>query len=137
MSLDLSRLKPVELPTETLELQLKDDFKTDPENGEKTPNIQKIEVHAIPGGGMIAWSENQRNNPESVMFEERAYLTALVYGADMSEPDARLLLNYDRASAKTIGTKVWLLTAEFYSKKHAEAETAEKNSEPADVSTGN
>ena len=136
MSLDLSRLKPVELPTETLEIQLKDDFKTDPETGEKTPNIQEITVHALSGEGMIAWGTNGLNNRENVQIEARACLTALIYGADMPEDKARLLMNYDRQSALKINSAVWLLTAEFYSQKHAEAEAAEKNSEPADASSG-
>ena len=135
-TLDLSRLKPVELPTETLEIQLKDDFNVNPETGEKTPNIQKIEVHAISGEGMIAWGQNGLNTLENVQFEARACLTALIYGADMPEDQARLLMNYDRESALKIQSAIWILTSKFYAAKNKEAETAEKNSGTADVNTG-
>ena len=135
-ALDLSRLKPVELPVETLEIQLKDDFNVNPETGEKTPNIQKLEIHAISGEGMIAWGQNGLNNLENVQFEARACLTALIYGADMPEDEARLLMNYDRATAVKINNAVWILTSNFYAAKNKEAETAEKNSETADVITG-
>ena len=136
MSIDLSRLKPVELPTQEIEIQLKDDFKVNPETGEKTPNIQKITVHALSGEGMIAWSMNGLNNRENVQVEARACLTALIYGADMPEDKARLLMNYDWQTALIINTAVWILTSEFYAAKKDEAETAEKNSETADVNTG-
>ena len=135
-ALDLSRLKPVELPVETLEIQLKDDFNVNPETGEKTPNIQKLDIHALSGEGMIAWGQNGMNNLENVQFEARTCLTALIYGADMPEEEARLLMNYDRATAVKINTAVWILTSKFYAAKNKEAETAEKNSETADVNTG-
>ena len=135
-ALDLSRLKPVELPKRELEIQLKDDFNVNAETGEKTPNIQKIEVHAMPGEGMIAWGNNSKNDPESVMFEARACINALVYGADMTEDQARFLVNYDRANAQKIAMAVWVLTVDFYTKKREEEKTAEKNSATAEVSSG-
>jgi len=135
-ALDLSRLKPVELPAKELEIQLKDDFTTDPDTGEQKPNVQKITVHAISGEGLIAWGNNSKNNPESVQYEARACLTALVYGADMPEEQARMLLNYDRESANKISLAVWILTSDFYSAKKTEREAAEKNSGTADVNTG-
>ena len=135
MSIDLSNLKPIELPTREVEIQIKDDFTVN-EAGEKTPNIQKVVVHAISGEGMLAWRNNERNDPKSVEFEARACITALVYGADIPEEKARLLLNYDRETANKLNVAVWMLTAEFYSAKKAEAETAEKNSEAAEVSSG-
>lgn len=135
-TLDLSRLKPVELPKQELEIQLKDDFNVNPETGEKTPNIQKIEVHAISGEGLIAWGGNQHNNLESVKFEAKACLTALIYGADISEEQATLLMNSDRENANKISYAVWMLTNKFYYAKKTEKEKAEKNSETADVNTG-
>lgn len=132
-TLDLSRLKPVELPTQEIEIQLKDDFTIDPNTGEKKPNIQKITVHAISGEGMLAWGVNAKNNPESVQYEARACLTALVYGADMTEEQARTLLNNDRKSANKISLAVWVLTSDFYSAKKAEKDEAEKNFVTADV----
>ena len=136
MSIDLTNLKPIELPTREIEIQIKGDYKTDPETGEKTPNIQKITVHAISGEGMIAWRTNGRNNQQSVEFEARACITALVYGADIPEDKARLLVNYDRETANKINVAVWLLTGNFYAAEKAEAEAAEKNSEAAEVSSG-
>ncbi len=135
-TLDLSRLKPIELPTREIEIQLKDDFKVNAETGERTPNIQKITVHAISGEGVIAWTGNPKNVKESVEYEARGCLTALVYGADIPEEQAKLLLNYDRETAQKIALHVWQITGEFYSATNAESETAEKNSETADVSSG-
>lgn len=135
MSIDLSRLKPVELPTKEIEIQLKDDFKVNPETGEITPNIQKITVHALSGSGVIAWNGNPKNVQESVEYEARACLTALVFGADIPEGQAKLLLDYDRETAQKIAIHVWKITGEFYSATKAESETAEKNSETADVSS--
>ena len=134
-ALDLSRLKPVELPKQELEIQLKDDFNVNPETGEKTPNIQKIEVHAISGEGVIAWSGNHYNHIEAVQFEAMACLTALIYGADIPEEQARLLMNYDRENANKISIAVWILTNDFYSAKKEEKEKAEKNSETAGMNT--
>ena len=135
MSIDLSKLKPIELPTREIEIQIKDDYTVN-ESGDKIPNIQKITVHAMSGEGMIAWRNSDRSDPRSVEFEARACITALVYGADIPEDKARLLVNYDRETANKINVAVWLLTAEFYSAEKAEAETAEKNSEAAEVSSG-
>ena len=136
-ALDLSKLKPVELPTETLEIQLKDDFNINADTGEKTPNIQKIDIHAISGEGIIAWGGSSRIYQESVQYEARACMTALVYGADIPEEEARKLMNYDRESAKKISLAVWILTSNFYAQKRKEEETAEKNSATAEVSSGN
>lgn len=136
MSIDLSNLKPIELPTREIEIQIKDDYDVNQETGEKTPNIQKITVHAISGEGMLSWRNSDRNDPNSVEFEARACITALVYGADIPEDKARLLVNYDRETANKISVAVWLLSADFYSAKNQEMESAEKNSEAAEVNTG-
>lgn len=135
MSIDLSKLKPIELPTREIEIQIKGDYTVN-EAGEKIPNIQKITVHAISGEGMIAWRNNDLNDPRSVEFEARACITALVYGADIPEEKARLLVNYDRETANKLNVAIWILTAEFLNAEKAEAETAEKNSEAAEVSSG-
>ena len=132
--LDLSGLKPVELPKKEIEIQLKDDFTVN-EAGEKIPNVQKITVHAMSGAGLIAWGNSDRSNPESVKYEERACRTALVYGADLTEEQAQTLMNFDRHSANKISFAVWRLTADFHSAKNEEAKTAEKNLTTADVNT--
>ena len=122
--LDLSKLKPVELPEQEIEVQIKGDT-----------NKQNISVHAISGEGILAWANNAKNNPESVEYEARACVTALVYGADIPEDKAKMLVNFDRETAQKISMAVWLLTSEYYSAQKQESETAEKNSEAAEVNT--
>ena len=135
MSIDLSNLKPIELPTRKIEIQIKGDYITN-EDGEKKPRIQQITIHPFSGSGILAWVNNHRKNRESVEYEARACITALVYGADIPEDKARMLLDYDRDTADKISLAVWRFTTEFLAAEKTEAETAEKNSGAADVSSG-
>lgn len=134
--LDLSKLAPVELPVETLEIKLKGDVTID-ESGNKIQRVQRISIHPLCGRGVIAWGNNAKNNPNDVTFEERACLTALIYGADISEEDAIRLMDCDRTTANAISLAVWVATTRFYKAKREEAETAEKNSGTAGTNTGN
>lgn len=132
--LDLSKLAPLELPVESIEIRLKGDVILDDATGEEVQNVQKIPIHPLSGAGLIAWS-NPQNDPNSVTFEERACLTALIYGADIPEPQAKLLMAYDQETAVAIGQAVWLATARWNKAKKMERETAEKNSETAETNT--
>ena len=134
--LDLSKLAPRELPVEPFEVRLKGDFKVDKKTGEKIQNVQVIPIHPLSGSGLIAWGNNPKNNPDGVTFEERAVLTALIYGADMPENQAKLLMDYDHESAVAISQAVWVATARFRKEQKREEEEAEKNSETAEVNTG-
>lgn len=134
--IDLSKLAPVELPVETLEIKLKGDVTTD-DSGNEIQNVQRIKIHPLSGRGMIAWTNHQKNNPDDVTYEERACLTALIYGADIREEDAIRLMDSDRKTANAISLAVWIATTRFYKTKHEEAETAEKNSATAGTNTGN
>ena len=133
--LDLSRLAPLELPVEPFAVRLKGDVTVDEKSGEKKQNIQTIPIHPISGSGMIAWSGNPKNDPDGVTFEERACLTALIYGADMPEEQAKLLMEYDRESAVAISQAVWVATSRFQRAQKAEQEEAEKNSVTAEANT--
>ncbi len=133
--LDLSKLKPIELPVTPFEVRLKGDFTIDEKTGEKKQNVQTIPIHPIPGAGLIAWG-NQNNDPDGVRFEERACLTALIYGADIPEKEAKLLMNYDRNTAVAISQAVWIATTQLHKAQKAEEEEAEKNSPTAEVNTG-
>lgn len=134
-TLDLSKLAPLELPVETLDVRLKGDVSTDEKTGETVQHVQTISIHPLSGAGLIAWGGNPRNNPDSVTFEERACLTALIYGADIPEDKAKLLMEYDRESAVAISLAVWAATARFQNAKNSEAETAEKNLQTAETNT--
>ena len=134
--LDLSKLAPRELPVEPFAVRLKGDVTIDEKTGEKTQNVQNIPIHPLSGAGLIAWGNNPKNDPDGVTFEERACLTALIYGADMPEEQAKLLMEYDRESATAISQAVWVATAKFQKAQKAEAEDAEKNSQTAEVNTG-
>ena len=133
--LDLSKLAPRELPVEPFEVRLKGDVTVDEKTGEKTQNIQTIPIHPLSGAGLIAWGNNPKNDPDGVTFEERACLTALIYGADMPEGQARLLMEYDRETATAVAQAVWFATAKFQRAQKTEAEEAEKNSPTAEVNT--
>ena len=54
----------------------------------------------------------------------------------MPEEQAKLLMEYDRESATAISQAVWVATAKFQKAQKAEAEDAEKNSQTAEVNTG-
>lgn len=133
--LDLSKLAPLELPVEPFAVRLKGDVSIDEKTGEKTQNVQTIPIHPISGSGLIAWGNNPKNAPSGVTFEERACLTALIYGADIPEEQAKLLMDYDRDSALAISNAVWVATAKFQKAQKAEAEEAEKNSGTAEANT--
>lgn len=133
--LDLSKLAPRELPVEPFAVRLKGDVSTDETTGEKKQNVQTIPIHPISGAGLIAWGGNPKNDPDGVTFEERACLTALIYGADIPEEQAKLLMEYDRESATAISQAVWLATARFQKAQKEEAEEAEKNSPTAGANT--
>lgn len=133
--LDLSKLAPRELPVEPFAVRLKGDVTVNEKTGEKTQNVQTIPIHPLSGAGLIAWGNNPKNDPDGVTFEERACLTALIYGADMTEEQAKLLMEYDRESAIAISTAVWRATSKFRKAQKAEEETAEKNSGTAEMST--
>jgi|GEM_PF-6490004 len=133
--IDLSKLAPTELPIEMIDIRLNGDIVVDEKTGEKKQNVQRISVHPISGAGMIAWSGNPKNNPNGVTFEERACLTALIYGADIPEDEARILMEYDRKTASEISMAVWIATSEYQRSLRAEAEKAEKNSETAETNT--
>ena len=107
------------------------------ESGNKIQRVQRISIHPLCGRGVIAWGNNAKNNPNDVTFEERACLTALIYGADISEEDAIRLMDCDRTTANAISLAVWVATTRFYKAKREEAETAEKNSGTAGTNTGN
>ena len=133
--LDLSKLAPFELPTETFDVRLKGDVTVDEKSGKKIQNVQSITIHPLSGSGLIAWGNNPKNDPEGVTFEERACLTALIYGADIPEEQARLLMEYDRESAIAISQAVWVATSRFNRAQKAEQEEAEKNSVTAEANT--
>lgn len=133
--LDLSKLAPCELPVETFAVRLKGDVRIDEKTGEKIQNVQNIAIHPLSGSGLIAWGNNPKNDPDGVTFEERACLTALIYGADLTEEAAKLLMDSDRASATAISQAVWVATAKFNRKQKQESEEAEKNSETAEMNT--
>lgn len=133
--LDLSKLSPRELPVEVIDVKLKGDFNVDEKNGKKTQNVQHIQIHPLSGAGLIAWGNNPKNDPEGVTFEERACLTALIYGADIPEDHAKLLMEYDRESATAISQAVWVATSKFQKAQKQEAEEAEKNSVTAEENT--
>lgn len=133
--LDLSKLAPRELPVEPFAVRLKGDVTVDEKTGEKTQNVQTIPIHPLSGAGLIAWGHNPKNDPDGVTFEERACLTALIYGADIPEEQAKLLMEYDRESATAISQAVWIATSRFQKAQKAEEEEAEKNSGTAETST--
>ena len=134
--LDLSKLAPRELPVESFAVRLKGDVTVDEKTGEKTQNVQHIPIHPLSGAGLISWGNNPKNDPDGVTFEERACLTALIYGADIPEEQAKLLMEYDRESASAISQAVWIATSRFRKAESAEAENAEKNSQTAETNTG-
>ena len=134
-TLDLSKLAPLELPEETIEVELRGDVSIDEATGEKKQNIQKITIHPLSGRGLIAWSNNGRNSPENVAYEERACLTALIYGADLPEEDAIRLMDCDRTTANKISLAVWLATSSWHKALREERVLAEKNSETAGTNT--
>ena len=133
--LDLSKLAPCELPVEPFAVRLKGDVTVDEKTGKKIQNVQTIPIHPLSGAGLIAWGNNPKNDPDSVTFEERACLTALIYGADIPEEQAKLLIEYDRDSAIAISQAVWVATTKFQKAKKKETEEAEKNSETAEANT--
>lgn len=135
--LDLSKLKPLELPVETFTVRLNGDVTVDEKTGETIQNEQNIPIHPLSGSGLIAWGNNPKNDPDGVTFEDRACLTALIYGADIPEEKARMLMEYDRKSAIAISQAVWLATAKFQKRKKEEEEEAEKNLRKAETNTGN
>lgn len=125
-NLDLSKLSPIELPNEIIEVKIRGDFTVDEKTGVKTQHVQFIQIHPLSGAGLIAWSNNPKNSPESVTFEARACLTALIYGADIPEDQAQLLMEYDRESAMAISQAIWVATSNFRKAQKKEAEQAEK-----------
>jgi len=134
--LDLSKLAPCELPVEPFAVRLKGDVAVNKKTGEKTQNVQTIPIHPLSGAGLIAWGNNPKNDPDGVTFEERACLTALIYGADMPEDQAKILMEYDRESATAISQAVWVATGKFQKAQKEETEEAEKNSGAAEANTG-
>ena len=100
---------------------------------------QKVVIHPLNGAGKIAVAElAQHLEPGNLSFSPTIIKLALMYGANLSEPDADLLIDSDPEAAIQIGNAVWLLNGEYDETRAREKELAEKNSEPvAEATTGN
>lgn len=122
--IDFSKLKPEELPSKVISVHF--------ETGD-----QELTIHPLNGRGRIAWIGNPKHTQDHVVFEERAVMLALLYGCDMTEEEADLLMTADYKAARFIGNQVWIYTNEYDKSKKAEAEEAEKNSDTAETVTEN
>ena len=118
MAIDFSKLKPRELPTKKVELNIL---------GIK----QEIEIHPMTGKDRLSfWATDYIGDTIDVV--NRRTRLALTTGACLSEEDAEKLIELDWDAALDLVSQVNLMTREFDEALVEEKEHAEKNSPAAD-----
>ncbi len=118
MAIDFSKLKPRELPTKKVELNIL---------GIK----QEIEIHPMTGKDRLSfWATDYIGDTIDVV--NRRTRLALTTGAGLSEEDAEKLIELDWDAALDLVSQVNLMTREFDEALVEEKEHAEKNSPAAD-----
>nr|DAP68156.1 MAG TPA: hypothetical protein [Caudoviricetes sp.] len=118
MAIDFSKLKPRELPTKKVELNIL---------GIK----QEIEIHPMTGKDRLSfWATDFIGDAIDVV--NRRTRLALTTGASLSEEDAEKLIELDWDAALDLVAQVKLMTNEFDEALVEEKEHAEKNSPAAD-----
>lgn len=110
--IDLSALKPLELPKKEVEITVA---------GEK----QKVTITPFGGRGEVALREFDF---ECVGCAEKLKVLAMVYGAKMSETQAEYLLENDPNAALELAGEIWMFQKEYTEKIKAEREDAKKKS---------
>jgi len=122
--IDLSKLNSKELPAREIAVTISGDPQT-------------VKIHPLTGAGRIAVAGLAEKIAENdLTFQPTIIRLALIFGADLSEADAEKLIAADPEAAIEIGSAVWSFEAEYQSAKEQERATAEKNSDPAEVNTG-
>lgn len=108
--IDLSKLKVNEVPQKTIDVEI-------------CGEVQNIVVKALDSEGMTALNGVHGMADASA---KRAIIF-LMYGADMTEPEARLLINGAIDAANQITNEVANMTMDYIATIKAERETAKKN----------
>lgn len=109
MSIDLSELKALELPTKEVELEIA---------GKK----QTVTITALGGDGATAID----GISGKVDSTTKLYIIFLMYGANMTENNAIYFLRNDRVNADFLVAEISKLSKEYADKRNAEQEEAKK-----------
>ena len=123
MAIDFSKLKPRELPTKKVELNI-------------LGIRQEIEIHPMTGKDRLSfWATDyigDTTEQYAIDVVNRRTRLALTTGAGLSEEDAEKLIELDWDAALDLVSQVNLMTREFDEALVEEKEHAEKNSPAAD-----
>lgn len=98
-NINLSKLKHKELPTKEIEMTI---------GGE----VQKITIKAINGRGITALGTLESND---LTKNTKLCLLALIYGLDLSQEDAELLMDADTLAADMLAAEIISFTQEHSS----------------------
>lgn len=112
--MDLSKLKPIELPKKTVEVKI---------NGE----VQEQEIRPLTGSARIeSWAHS--NGADIGESTERRVEIALIHGAGLSELNAKMMIDIDWFAAVNLSNEVYGFTNEYEVSRAREADDAKKNS---------